>query len=487
MLEGRTSVTKRQPTRRRLLPLVAAAALAATSIGLVSGCGAAGYTAEDRPPTAQKWFKRAQADFAIADIDGARDSVKRALSIVPADTEVRMLAGRIALSRLDYDETLRLLKGVPGSDAAGLRGRALWYKGDLDAAADELETMLADPEVRDDWASAIAKLARRGSGRSPFAVSGALLAAVDMPHISPVAPYFVVPVELDGEEALAMVATGTAEVVVDSSTRTEPSWISLRFDKRLEVHDVPAVAKDLSGLSNETGARIKVLLGVNLLRHLHATVDYGGRQFVARSFSPPPPPNATRVSLFYARGGGMLMPSALGTTDSSRAALFVDSSMRFPVALDQSGWEKAGLTLGELESIPTDVSNRMRGGVVPMLRMGAYDVSRVQGIFGAPIEDLEKGLKFDIDGIVGSGLLAHFRITLADGGRLMWIEDEASKLRLLEGRGRLIPGGGGAPAPAPANVGQPAGQPLPAPAGAAPSGGAPAPAPAPVAPAPGGG
>jgi hypothetical protein len=431
---------KRTPGERGARARVVWAGLLAACAGVVS-CGAGLGGAGERPATAEKWFRRAQEDFNVANIDEARDSVKRALSLVPKDAEVRILAARIALSRLDYDETLRLLKGAPGSEAAGLRGRALWYKGDLDAAADELEVMLGDPDVRDEWARSIAKLARMGSGREPFTVSGAILASVEMPHVSPLAPFFVVPVELDGEPALAMVSTGTAEVVVDSATRAEPSWISLRFDKRLEVHDVPAMAKDLSGLSNEAGTRIKVLLGVNLLRHLNATVDYGGRQFVARSFSPPPPPHATRVSLFYARGGGMLLSSALGDGTSSRAAMFVDSSMRYPIALDQAGWKKAGLNVADLTSIPNDPSNRYREGVVPMLRLGAYDLPKVQGIFGAPIEDVEKGLEFDIDGIIGSALLAHFRLTFADGGRLMWIEDEASKLRLLEGNGRLIPTG----------------------------------------------
>ena len=70
----------------------------------------------------------------------------------------------------------------------------------------------------------IAKLARQGAGRTPFAISGSLLAKVEMVRISSVAPFFVVPVEIDGEAALAMISTGTAEVVLDSSTRQEPSW-----------------------------------------------------------------------------------------------------------------------------------------------------------------------------------------------------------------------------------------------------------------------
>ena len=53
------------------------------------------------------------------------------------------------------------------------------------------------------------------------------------------------------------------------------------------------------------------------------------------------PPNATRVPLFYARGGGMLMGTTLGAGEDSRAALFVDTMRSFPIALDDKGWAKA--------------------------------------------------------------------------------------------------------------------------------------------------
>ncbi len=141
-------------------------------------------------------------EFQAADVENARDAVSRALTIVPTDTEARLLAGRIALARLDYAEALRLLRGVAGSEAAGLRGRALWYKGDLDAAAGELEAMLDDPDVVDEWAKSIAKLARRGAGRAPFTVSRrAPRGLIEMQHVSPTAPFFVVPLEIDGERS----------------------------------------------------------------------------------------------------------------------------------------------------------------------------------------------------------------------------------------------------------------------------------------------
>ena len=172
-------------------PLIAA--LLAFMAPLATGCGNAETAKIECPPQGDKWLRRAQQSYQIANVDEARDEVQKALALCPVD-DVRLLAGRVALSRLDYAEALRLLKGVPGTSAAGLRGRALWYKGELDAAADELDRLLDDPDVHDDWAKSISKLARMGAGRTPFATSGALLAAVDMPHVSPTAPVFVVPI-----------------------------------------------------------------------------------------------------------------------------------------------------------------------------------------------------------------------------------------------------------------------------------------------------
>jgi hypothetical protein len=406
----------RKPSGSRLLPV--AAALTA----LATGCPPAESPSNECPPDGEKWVRRAGQDYATADLDEARDSAQKAMAICPIGS-TRLLAARVALARLDYDEALRLLRGVRSSEAASVRGRALWYKGELDAAADELEVMLDDPDVHDDWAKAIAKLARRGAGRRPFTLSGALLAPVEMPHVSPIAPFFLVPLEIDGESALALVSTGTAEVVLDSATRKEPSWVSLRFDGRLEVQDVPALVQDLAGLSKQVGAPIKALLGVNLLRHLHATLDYQGRQFVVRSFSPPAPPRATRVGLSYVRGGGMVIPSSFGSGTEGRASLLVDTSTALPIALDVAGWKKAGFDAAALTPVADDPTQKLREGVLPVVKLGSFEVPRVPAYVGAPVSEIEKALGVDIDGIAGAGLLAHFRLTLGEGGRALWIED----------------------------------------------------------------
>jgi len=432
-----------------------------------------------RNPLAQKWLDRTKSSYATADLDDASDAAKSALQAAPNDVEVKTWAGRVALARLDYAETMRVLKGVETTDARGLRGRAEWYSGDIEKAADELEAMLQDPDVHDGWAKAIAGLARRGVGRKPFTLSGGLLAVSEMPRI-PNSTSLLVPVEIDGDPGLAMVATGTAEVTLDSAHRKEPSWVSLRFGGRIDVRDVPAMVQDLSGISRQMNVPVKALLGVNLLRHLNVTFDYVGGQFIVRTFPPPIPPSATRVPLSYVKGGGMIMRSWLSNDKSAPAAsLLLDSSMAYPLALDQDGWKKAGTPLASLVPLPQDA--KLKQGIVPLLRLGAYDIPEVPALYGTPIAEIEKGVEVDLDGVVGSALLAAFRVTLTDGGRSMWLEDMPSAreggpppVRPSEVRSRATeaPSSAGAP---PSTGGTPSSAGAPPSTGGAPSTSAPRP------------
>jgi hypothetical protein len=220
-----------------------------------------------------------------------------------------------------------------------------------------------------------------------------------------------------------MIATGTAEAVIDSAGGMQASWVSLRFGERVEVRDVPALAKDLSGISRQVNAPIKILIGVNLLRHLRPTFDLIGGQFVVRRYEPPPPPVATTVKLTYVRGGGMMMRGFFGTEATAKPATFlVDTSIVYPVALDAEGWKKAGVAPTSMRSVPN--SGSLKQGSVPMLKLGAYELPNVPGLSGnEPVKEREDGLGIELDGLVGSGLLANFRVTLADGGRTMWLED----------------------------------------------------------------
>lgn len=388
----------------------------------LSGCGASAGAGEAAwPPVGKKWFDRADASFRQGDMEDARAAIDNALRVVPDRLEARLLSARVALADLEYDRVLSTLRGLESSDARSVRGRAYWYAGELEHAADELDKLLADPEVRDPWAVEIAKLARVGSGRKPFDMSGGLLAMVEMPRAGTSA--LIVPLELNGEPALGLVATGTAEAVIDSSAGARPSWVSLRFGEKVEVRDVPALAKDLSGISRQVNAPIKILLGVNVLRHLHPTFDFTGGQFVVRSFDPPPPPVATTVKLNYVRGGGMLLRGAFGVDQmATPCTLLLDTALTYPVALDTAGWKKAGVEASSLRPVPGVAD--LREGVLPMLRLGAFDIPQVPGLQGdAPVKEREDLLGIELDGLVGAGLLTTFRVTLVDGGRTMWLED----------------------------------------------------------------
>jgi len=390
-------------------------------VALAAGCAAAGPGEAEWPPLAKKWFDRADLSFRTGDVEDAETAVESALHADAHRPEIRLLAARIALSKLEYAKVATLLKDVAGTEASSIRGRALWYSGEVELAADELERLVADPEVRDPWATDIAKLSRRGIGRKPFAMSGGMVAVTEMPRVGTAA--LIVPLEISGEPALGLIATGTAEVVLDASKGTEPTWVSMRFGDKIEVHDVPALSKDLSGISRQVNAPIRALLGVNLLRHLHPTFDFMGGQFVVRNFEAPPPPEATAVKLNYVRGGGMLLRGAVGSTAAQQpASLLIDTSIPFPVALDDGGWKKAGVPLTSLRLVPNQ--GTLRQGIVPLLRLGAFDVPSVPGLSGnEPVKEREDGLGIELDGLVGSGLFASFRVTLVDGGRTMWLED----------------------------------------------------------------
>jgi hypothetical protein len=444
------------PSRLFLAPLVA---LSALSLG-GAACGPAmDAKAPARPPLAAKWFDRALASYKAGDFEDARDAAKSALQASPTDPDVKILNARIALARLDYDEAIKLTEGMQSTDVHALRGRAFWYRGDLEQAADELEAMLGDPNVKDDWAREVAGLARRGVGRHPFEIEGGMIGSVEMP---PAGPALVVPCELEGEQVLAMIATASGEVVLDSNARKEPAWVNLRFGGNVEIKDVPAITQDLSGLSRQMGAPIKLLLGVNLLRHAHATFDRRGDQFVVRKNDPVAPPEATRVPLWYVRGGGMMVRAGLTPHSPEKSVLLVDTSSMFPVGLDDALWKKAGVDVASLTPAPGTAN--VKEGIVPMVRFAGFDLPQIPGVEGAPLSDLKSSVDTDLGGILGAGLLALFRVTFGDDGRFMWLEADPALLTAPDRSGAPQSGAGSmGPSAAPAGSTAPAASSPPSP------------------------
>lgn len=398
----------------------------ACSAASAAGCGGAGANANARTPLAEKWFVRAQNSYRAGDFEDAATSAESALQAAPHDPEVKLVNARIALARLEYAKAVKLTEGIETSDALGVRGRAHWYAGDLDAAADDLEAMLRDPAVKDPWAVEIAKLARRGSGRHPFAMDGSFVGEVDMPRAGAA---LVVPCEIEGEQVLALIATASGEVILDSNSRREPAWVNMGFGG-VEVRDVPALTQDLSPLSRQLGAPIKALIGVNLLRHVHATFDRHGDQFVVRRGDPPAPPDASRVPLWYVRGGGMLMKATVTNKEGGDAMLLVDSSQSFLLALNDPIWKKAGVDVKTLQ--PAQDMPSVKAGALPMFRLGGFDLPMVPAVQGLELSKVQQTLDVDLGGVVGAGLISAFRVTFGDEGRYIWMEPDP----MMAGAGR---------------------------------------------------
>ncbi|AKU96587.1 hypothetical protein AKJ09_03251 [Labilithrix luteola] len=450
--------------RRLAVSMMALALLGAAA------CGGPDANTSGRDALADKWHKRAEQSYKAGDLDDATTAIDGALKAAPQDPETRLLGARIALAKLDYAQAIKLTENLPSSDAKGVRGRALWYSGDIERAADDLEDMLRDPNVKDNWARDVAKLARRGQGRHPFAIEGGMVAAVEMPQAGPA---LVVPCELEGERILALVSTAMGEFMIDSSSRKEPAWVNLRFGEHLEVKDVPALTYDLSNVSRQLGAPIKALIGVNALRHMHVTFDRRGSQFVVRKSEPAAPPDASRVPLVYVRGGGMMMRAAVSSKDDGQALLFVDSAQFYPLALDDVLLKRSGADLASFRTEPGAPQN-MKLGMLPYFKLGTLDLPQVPAMQGAPLSDYKSNFDVDLGGVVGAGLLSAFRVTFGDEGRALWLEIDPA---LMQGAPQ-----NGAPAvaePPPAQA--PAAAPT-APAAAPKAGAAPKPA-APKAPA----
>jgi hypothetical protein len=439
---------------RRLAPLSFAVFLLGAACGDGPGADHPGRT-----DVADKWLKRAQLSYRNGDIDDATTAIDGALKSSPNDVESRVLGARIALARLDYATAIKLSEGIATTDARGLRGRAFWYSGDIERAADELEDMLKDPAVKDPWARDVAKLARRGQGRHPFAIEGGVVAAIEMPQAGPA---LVVPCELEGERILALVATAMGELMIDSSSRREPAWVNLRFTdakgSSIEVKDVPALTYDLGNISRQLGAPIKAMIGVNALRHMHVTFDRRGSQFVVRKNDPPAPPDASRVPVFYVRGGGMMMRAAVSNKEDGVAPLFVDSSAFYPLALDEALLKRAGADLASFHSEP-GVPPSWKVGLLPTFKLGSLDLPQLPTIHGAPIAEYKQNFDVDLGGVVGAGLLQAFRVTFAEDGRYLWVELDPTIFVPPPGAAPQAPPPPGAALPPPASTGAPPAKP----------------------------
>ncbi|APR99333.1 tetratricopeptide repeat protein [Pajaroellobacter abortibovis] len=361
-----------------------------------------------------KWVTCASQSYYAGEWDDAVEASRAGLQIGRENASLKIIAARLALARLEFNEAIQLTSSLEDSEAYGIRWRAHWFQGEIEQAADELEEYLKAPSSKDMWAKEISRLARKGIGRHPFTLKGDLVVGIDMPRAGSMV---VVPCELEGEQVFAVMATASSEVIIDSSTRKESAWVNLRFGGRIEVQDVPAIAYDLSGISRQLGAPIRLLLGTHFLRRTHVTWDRSGDQFVIRKEAPDFSLQAARIPLWYADGGAMLLPGRFAAVQETGIVLSMDSLAPYSIAFEEEGWKMLSGSFSAQEA------NRPVS-VLPSLALGTARFSDIVVRQGVPIPEIPTHLpSMRMIGMVGGGLFSTKRVTIGEEGRCLWIEN----------------------------------------------------------------
>lgn len=401
---------------------------------LGTGCPPAENPSNEQPcneAIAKKWMKRAADDYRTGDLEDATDSAQAGIKSCPESDDLRILAARISLARLDFKGAVAALENVQGSEAASLRARSYWYSDDLPHTAEELSNALEDPDFKDPWAKPVRELSgTQGTGRHPFKLKEGAARLVDIKMPRDLGYQLMVPVEIDGQATTALAVTGVPEVILDSKNATTPRWVSIRFsngDRAMEFSDVPALVQDLTPYTANQQVQVGALIGMNLLRRLHVTVDRRADQFIIRREEPPPPPAMAKVPVAYVRGGGMVIRSTLRKEFEITSGLWVDTGSPWSIALPDPTWKKLGI---DPTALPT--YSGLAHGRITDARLGGLDlgpVEAVQGISG--VEDKLGQLDVDVMGAMGVAFWTALRVTIADAGRTLWIETDEDTSAVL--------------------------------------------------------
>lgn len=410
----------------------------ACAVPFASGCPEPQVATNAPTPCTEdgrKWTKRAAGEYKAGDLGEANDSVQNALKFCGDEAESHLVAGRIALARLDFPAAIKALDGVEGSEASSLRARAFWYSDDLEGTAEELSNALEDPDFKDPWAKPVRELAgAQGAGRHPFKIKEGASRLVEIKMPRDLGYALMVPIEIDGQPTMALAVTGVPELVLDSKARTGPGWVSVKFasttgDKSLEMRDVPALVQDLTPYTSNQTVPIGALIGVNLLRRLHVTFDRRADQFIIRSEEPPHPPPTlfTPVEVAYVRGGGMVVRGTMRQEFEVTSGLWINTGDPWTLALPDPTWKQIGV---DPKALGTYAGTQH--GKITDVHVGVLDLGPVESVAGIADVDTKLGqLDIDTVGAMGVGFLTALRVTIADGGRTLWLETDPDTSAVL--------------------------------------------------------
>ncbi|MGH7282389.1 MAG: hypothetical protein ACRELY_12745, partial [Polyangiaceae bacterium] len=155
----------------------------------------------------------------------------------------------------------------------------------------------------------------------------------------------------------------------------------------------------------------------------HSTFDRRGDQFVVRKEDPPAPPDASRLPLWYVRGGGMLLRGSLAKDE--KATFLVDSSQPYFIALSDPLWKMSGVDAKAIQADPTRPD--VRGAQLPLMRLAGFELPQVPALSSAALNNAQAGVDVDLGGVIGASLISAFRVTFGDEGRFIWMEPDMTQ------------------------------------------------------------
>ena len=216
----------------------------------------------------------------------------------------------------------------------------------------------------------------------------------------------VVPCELDGERILALVATGPSEVLIDTNSRHEPrgSTSASTASRSRTCRRSCRTCRPSPG-SSACPSRRSSARSCCATRTRRSTAAAISSSCAVRTRRPPP--DASRVPLYYLRGGGMMLRA---TVTAKRGRPDPPAGRQLaPVPAAPAGRrvEEGRHRRRIARPLPDDPD--IKRGMVPMFRMGGFDLAKMPGHRGRwTFTSCTSGIDIDLGGRRGgrpAGLL----------------------------------------------------------------------------------
>ncbi|MEM9192678.1 MAG: hypothetical protein AAGF12_26125 [Myxococcota bacterium] len=379
------------------------------------GCGAstAGSAgSESARASLDSTRERAAEALAHGDLHRAQEAIDEALSIDPSEPATLGFAARRARSRGAPGPALALLSESSRPDLVRLRARARLRMGQVEETIQDLASV-EDAEPADGWATAVLPVLR-GVGQELYQVRGEARGTIPFVGSSALP---IVAIEIDGEEALALVSTAADWMVVDPAIRPEGGVLREVGLGGVTVEAVPALARDLDGIRAELGVDVTAVLGLDLLLRFSFTLDFRERWMVLEREGEPT--DGTPAMVGYTMLSSDFL-AVVAEADGQSGWFVIDTAGAFPLALADELVDRLALSDDRLVAVPGAASDTIRGTEIRRLGIGNFAVDEVPAVTGLVPEELGALTGTRVSGMIGAMALQQFKLRFEPSRRIVF-------------------------------------------------------------------